>query len=125
MGYHKTHGNAAKNWMLLAVAARLSYALHLNISSKYTSPTEIECHKRMTWNLHIQDTFMSGSIDEFSLCFRFLEDLPLPCDEQSFLSERSSQPQTTKGDKPVKSTANISCFAYIIQILDIWTRVHR
>jgi hypothetical protein len=84
--HHHSNGNLGKTWMLLGLAARLAYCLQINVDSTTGSPSEIECRRRMMWSIRILDRLLAGTVEEFSLCSRYLDSLKLPCDEHLYLA---------------------------------------
>lgn len=117
--YH-SNGNFGKTWMLHGLAARLAYCLQINVDSTSGSPSEIECRRRMMWSIRILDRLLAGTVEEFSLCSRFLDNLKLPCDEYFYLAEIPVETDTLKGFGGSTQIPNIGGFAGLVGLTDIW-----
>jgi hypothetical protein len=109
--------------MLLSLAARLTYSLQINVNSTTGPPTEIECRRRMMWSIRILDRLLAGTVEEFSLCSRFLDGLKLPCDAHLYLAETPLETDILGGFSGSMQISNIGGFAGLVGLLDIWSEI--
>ncbi|CZR53658.1 uncharacterized protein PAC_03538 [Phialocephala subalpina] len=121
--HHHSSGNLGNTWMLLGLAARLAYCLQINVDSTIGSPSEIECRRRMMWSIRILDRLLAGTVEEFSLCSRFLDTLKLPCDEHLYLAEILLETDTLEGFNRSTQIPNIGGFAGLVGLIDIWSEI--
>lgn len=121
--YQHLNGDMQRTFMLVSLAARQAYSLQLNLEPICSSPSEAESRRRLMWNLHILDRHLSGTVDEFSLCSRHLETLKLPCDETSFLADRSAETVTMLEFQGQVEIPNISSFAAFVGLFAIWHEI--
>lgn len=106
--------------MLLGLAARLAYCLQINVDPTIGSPSEIECQRRMIWSIRILDQLLAETVEEFSLCSRYMDSLKLPYDEHLCLSEMSLKTDTLGGFRENTQIPNIDGFAGLVGLFDIW-----
>jgi hypothetical protein len=121
--HHHSNGKLGKTWVLLGLAARLAYCLQIDVNSTTGSPSEIEYRRRMMWSIRILDRLLAGTVEEFSLCSRFLDSLKLPCDEYLYLAEMPLETDTLEGFSGSAQIPNISGFAGLVALLDIWSEI--
>ena len=119
--YHHYIGDLGKTWMLLGLSARLAYCLQIQVEpSAIASPTEIECRRRMMWNIRIMDRLLAGTVEEFSLTSDFVSTLRLPCDDYFYLAEISVETESLGSFGRDGQIANIGGFAALATLIDIW-----
>ncbi|KAH8804505.1 hypothetical protein F5884DRAFT_884007 [Xylogone sp. PMI_703] len=123
VNHHNSQGNLGKTWMLLGMAARLAFCLQLNIEPKTGSPSQMECKRRIVWNIRILDRLLAGTVDEFSLCSRFMDSLQLPCDEHFYLADLPVETDTLEGFSKGTQIPNIGGFAGLVGLFEIWREI--
>ena len=121
--HHHSNGNFGKTWMLHGLSTRLAYCLQINVESTTGSPSDIEGRRRMMWSIRILDRLLAGTVEEFSLCSRFLDNLKLPCDEHFYLAEIPVKTDTLKGFGGSTQIPNIGGFAGLVGLTDIWREI--
>ncbi|KAK4061643.1 transcriptional regulator family: Fungal Specific TF [Trichoderma aggressivum f. europaeum] len=122
--YYYTTGNMGKTWMLVGLAARLAYCLQINTESTNGSPSEKESRRRMMWNLCILDRLLAGTVEEFSVCSKYIDSLRLPCSEHFFIAEIEVETDTLQSFTSHQEVRNISGFAALVGLFEIWREIH-
>jgi hypothetical protein len=75
------------------------------------------------WSIRILDRLLAGTVEEFSLCSRFLDSLKLPCDEHLYLAEMPLETGALEGFSGSAQIPNISGFVGLVGLLDIWSEI--
>ncbi|KAL7907555.1 hypothetical protein GGI35DRAFT_470160 [Trichoderma velutinum] len=122
--YYYTTGNMGKTWMMVGLAARLAYCLQINVESSNGSPSEKESRRRMMWNLRILDRLLAGTVEEFSVCSKYIDSLRLPCSEHFFMAEIDVETDTLQSFTSHQEVRNISGFAALVGLFEIWREIH-
>ncbi|KAK0760468.1 hypothetical protein N5P37_006662 [Trichoderma harzianum] len=122
--YYYTTGNMGKTWMLVGLAARLAYCLQINVDSANGTPSEKESRRRMMWNLRILDRLLAGTVQEFSVCSKYIDSLRLPCSEHFFMAEIEVETDTLQSFTSRQEVRNISGFAALVGLFEIWREIH-
>ena len=121
--HHHSNRSLGKAWMLLGMAARLAYCLQINGDSGARSSSEMECRRRMMWNIRILDRLLAGTVDEFSLSSRFMDALILPCDEYHYLADLQVKTEKLEAFCGDTQIPNVGGFAALIRLFDIWREI--
>lgn len=75
------------------------------------------------WSIRMLDRLLAGTVEEFSLCSRFLDNLKLPCNETLYLAETPMETDTLEGFNRNTQIPNIGGFAGLVGLLDIWREI--
>lgn len=94
-------------FMLSGMASRYTQALSLNLeydhdvlcTSRYISPVERECRRRLMWACYIQDTLVACGLRHLQVIDTSTIRIQLPCDERHFLYKQ-----------PCRTTTVPTCF---------------
>ena len=74
-------------------------------------------------SIRILDRLLAGTVEEFSLCSRFLESLKLPCDEHLNLAEMPLETDTLDGFSGSTQIPNIGGVEGLVGLFDIWSEI--
>lgn len=121
--YHYSSGNFGKAWMLVGLAARLAYSLQINVESAAGSPSMIESRRRIIWNIRIMDRLLAGTVEEFSVCSKSMDELRLPCNEHYYMADIETKTDVLAAFNGNQQLQNIGGFAALVGLFEIWREI--
>lgn len=114
-------GRLASVWHLLALAARLAYALGFNHPTDAVRSLNQECRRRLMWCTYTLDKIFGGGLSCPSVCPRGSVHQSLPCNDRVFSlelkCETGSLEDLAAGN--LNQTDGLCATAYLIRILDL------
>lgn len=83
--FHETcSGRHGSSWLLISLAARMSFAMGLNVETEGLSWKEAEFRRRLMWSAFAIDSQSAGGITEYLLIDRKNLRIALPSSERSY-----------------------------------------
>ncbi|GAB7359528.1 hypothetical protein MBLNU230_g6717t1 [Neophaeotheca triangularis] len=122
--YRLATGDSRRVVSLFALCTRMAFLLRLNYEDPSLPFLAQESRRRLVWAIYVTDTFMSGGIDDLTLCRAPSIRLWLPSDEQTFELDQPPTKLTLRSNlSPASATPSI--LGFFMKVVDIRDRILR
>lgn len=122
--YRLATGDSRRVVSLFALCTRMAYLLRLNYEDSSLPSLAQESRRRLMWAIFITDTFMSGGIEDLTLCRAASIHLWLPSDEHAFELDQTSSKHVLHAEGTTETGAP-SIFGSLLKVIDIRDRILR